>query len=180
MLDSPCERITYILISLATCLFASPRQLPAQFAPRALIVVADASDAECVKRIAREHVRVERLIDPESGAWPTNYEACNERARGLLEFRLYLFRADIDCPGERFWRERLSVANPNGELHCLLHSRRGVANDFDHRTQQATDIHRVLIAALPELRESLDANLQGELDRLRRLSHQSLELAVRE
>ena len=181
MHESPRERAAthIIIIGLAACWLMSRNELAAQSAaPRVLVVVANASDAECAKRLGCEHIDVELLFAPETGAVPGNYEACDERVRGLLAFSLFVFRADTCCPCEGFWRERMAAANPCGNLHRLSQSRPSAATDHERRVQQASDLHGALVSILPEHRASLDANLKAELHRLRSLRLHPLQLAL--
>jgi len=168
---------TRILIGLASCWFIIPKEAVAQSAPGVLIVAADPWDAECVKRIGGEHVHVKSLFAPETGAMPSNYEACDERIRGLLCFRLIIFRDDAYCPNECFWRERMAAANPEGAVYQVSHWRCSAAIGCDRRIQQASDIHGALASILPEHRASLDANLKAELRRLQSQRLRSLQLA---
>lgn len=154
----------HVAIVMAASWLFSAAELAAQSAPRVLVVVANVSDAECVKRIGGEHVQVEPLFAPEVGAVPNNYAACYERVRGLLDFRLFLFRDESYCPSGRFWRDRMAIANPPGKLHRLSRSRRGTVTES--KIQQANDVHGALASVLPAHRASLDANLAAELDLL--------------
>lgn len=168
---------TRILIGLALCWFSIPKEVAAQSAPGVLIVAADPSDAECVQRIGGEHVHVKHLFAPETGAMPTNYEACDERIRGLLSFRLIILRADAYCPSESFWRERMAAANPEGAVYRVSHGRCRATTGCDRGIQQASDIHGALASILPEHRASLDANLKAELQRLQSERLRALQLA---
>lgn len=175
------ETTVSTLLVLATCLFAGSNEVTAKSTEeRALIVVANTSDAECVQRIGREHVQVKPLFAPEVGARLTNYAACNLRVRQLVAFRVYLFRADTSCPGEEFWRERLSQANPEGLVRRLSHPRWKAASDDGHRVRQVFEVHRVLTSTLPEYREAFDAQLEAELQRLRWLRQSPPQLAANE
>ncbi|MCG8585729.1 MAG: metal ABC transporter substrate-binding protein [Pirellulales bacterium] len=172
-----------IVIGLVACWFVSPQQLAAQSssaARRVLVVVSNSSDAECVQRVGGDHVQVEALFAAETGAEPSNYEACDKRARKLLEFRLFVFRADADCPAEGFWRERMTGANPRGQVHRLSLSRLRANDDCEHMIQQATDIHAALASLLPEHAASLDANLKSELQRLHMLRLLPSQYTLRE
>ena len=174
---------TCIMIGLAACWFMSSRELAAQSAPtvsRVLVVVTDAADAACVKRIGAEHVRVELLFACATGASASEYEVCDERVRGLVTFELFVSRDDSYCPSECFWRDRMSAANPQGQVYRLSQSRRCAATDFGHGIQRAIDIHRALASVLPEHQESLDAELKAELQRLRTLRLRSRQLALGE
>jgi ABC-type Zn uptake system ZnuABC Zn-binding protein ZnuA len=174
--SSSGKKATSIIIGLAACWFVSPKCLTAQSAPRVLVVVADRSDAECVRRIGGEHVHVELLFASEAGVLPSNYLACDKRVRGLLEFELFVYRSD--CPSEALWRERMAAANPRGKVLRLSQSRCGEAFDSECRIQRASEIHVSLAAILPEHRASLDANLKAELHRLRSARFDSLQLAL--
>ena len=172
-----------IVIGLVACWFASPKELVAQLTPtarRVFVVVANSSDAKCVKRVGGDHVQVEPLFAPETGALPSRYEACDRRVRKLLEFRLLIFRGDTFCPAEGFWRERMTGANPRGKLHRLSQSRPSAVNDCEHMIRQATDIHGALASILPEHKVSLDANLKSELRRLHSLRLHPRQYTLRE
>ncbi len=145
-------------------------------AARVLVVVANSSDGECVKRIGGDLVHVELLFAPGMGARPSNYEACNERVRGLVQFRLFVFRSETSRPRERFWRERLAAVNPLGELRQLSQSPMSATTNCERRTRQMSEIHQALASILPEHKASLDANLKVELHRLRMLRQRSLRL----
>ena len=171
------------MIGLAACWFMSSQELVAQSAPtvsRVLVVVTDGSDGACVKRIGAEHVRVEHLFACAAGASASEYEVSDERVRGLVTFKLFVFRDDSYCPSECFWRDRLAAANPQGQVYRLSQSRRFAATDVGHGIQRATDIHRALASILPEHQASLDAKLNAELQRLKSLRLRSLQLALRE
>jgi len=173
------KTVTRVTLGLVACwLIVNASNLAAQSTPpRALVVVAESADAERVRRIGGEHVVVEVLFTPQTSAG--NYHACEERVRTLLEFRLYIARTESCCPYECLWRERLSAANPRGELHTLSPSRHGTAFNYDRVVQQTSEIHRALTVILPDQRESLKANLQAEIRRLQSLHFSSPELAVR-
>ncbi len=170
---------TQIAIGLAACWLLPVTELAAQ-TPRVLVVVADAGDADCVKRIGCEHVRVEHLFAPETGAKPSNYEACDKRVSDLLDFRLLVFRGDTYCPAEGFWRERMTGANPRGKVYRLSQLRSSAINDCEHMIQQATDIHGALTSILPKHQATLDANLKSELQRLYLLRLHPYQFALRE
>ena len=179
MTNLPCEKAFIVTIVALFCHF-SPKNLEAQSSSRPLIVVANARDAECVRRIGREHFRVEPLFDSKDDARPSNYDACDDRVRGLLHFRLLVFRAETCCPSERFWRERMAAANPSARTHCLDTQRRDAATHWDQQIQTARAIHGLLVSVLPEHRTSLNENLSAELRRLSGLQHYSHQLAVSE
>lgn len=163
------EATTLIALLLAVCWVVYPKKLAAESGPRVrhvLVVAANESDANCLKRIGREYVSVEGLFAPYVNASTQNYEACNKRVLGLLEFRLFVFRGDNSCPTEGFWRERLTAANPRGQVHRLSRLRCHSDDDCQGRIQQAIDIHGALVAILPEHRTALDANLKSEVLRL--------------
>ena len=163
------QTATRLLIGLAACWLVSPKELAAQSA--------DSSDAECMQRIGGEHVHVEVLSAPAAGARPSNYKAFDERVRGLLHFRLFVYRSDTSCPSQCFWRDRMAAANPHGEVHRLWQSRRSAVTDCERRVQQASEMHGALASILPEHGPSLDAKLKAELHRLHSLRLHSRQLA---
>ena len=142
---------------------------------QALVVVIDAADQDSVKRIGRQHVRVEVLFAEESEAETGDYAACNKRVQGLLEFRL-LLRGEKQCVTQKFWQERMSAANPKARVHRLSQSR--PATEIEHRIQRAKDIHHALASTFPEKRKHLEANLKSEVNRLESLRRQPRQLAL--
>ena len=157
-----------VAIGLTSCWMLCPLDLAAQEAPGVLVVVTNPSDADQVKRIGRNHVHVELLFAQETGAVASNYTACDKRIRGLLGFRLLVFRDDAS-PGESFWRARMVGANPRGKVHRLAQSRHSVANESEHWIQRAIDIHAALASIVPEHQATLDENLQSEIRHFRSL-----------
>ena len=110
---------------------------------QALVVVIDAADQDSVKRIGRQHVRVEVLFAEESEAETGDYAACNKRVQGLLEFRL-LLRGEKQCVTQKFWQERMSAANPKARVHRFLS--RGLLpksnTEFNARKTSITHLHQ--------------------------------------
>ena len=168
-----------VVFSLAVCWLINQAEVAAQSTDRILVVAADESAADCVRRIGCEHVQVEVLFGPEFGAMPASYQACDQRVRDLVAIRLFVFRAD-ECCSSRFWRERMAAANPHGEVHRLPNSICRGEDDCDCRIQQAFEVHRLLAAILPQCQESLDCNLAAELQRLRSLRSRAFRLAMRD
>ena len=169
-----------IILGLAAFWLVNPKELEAQSAPmspRVLVVVADSSDAECMKRVGGEYVHVELLLSPEVGAMPRNYQAFDERVRDLRKFRLFVYRSDMYCPSKCFWRDRIAAANPHGVVHRLWGSRRSAVTDYERRAQQASEMHGALATILPEHQASLNAKLKVELQRLNSLRLHSHQLA---
>ena len=138
--------VTLSCIGVALVAYAavSPGNAIAQ-APDALVVVTHALDEAFVKRIGDKLVQVEVLLAPEADLGSVGYEACNNRVRDLLEFRILIFRGDTDCPLERFWRNRMSAANPKGEVHRLPKARHRTEiecrNSTSERDSCRTGIH---------------------------------------
>ena len=184
MLKSPSRKTTaHVAMGLAACWFVGPKELAAQptsTAPHVLVVVANSSDAKCVKRLGGDHVQVEPLFTSETGALPNSYDACNKRARNLLDFRLLIFRGGMFCAAEGFWRERMTGANPQGKVHRLSQSRLSADNDWEHLIRLAIDIHGALVSILPDRKTSLDANLKSELHRLRSRQFHPSQFTLRE
>ena len=145
--------------------------------PRVLVVVADARDLDITNRIGGEVVEVEAIITPHAEG---DYALCNARAKRLRNFALYLSRADSSCRWESFWRERLTTANPQGQVRRVLYRQRGTPSGYDLRVLQLTQVHRALVSALPEHEASFNANLTAELQRLQVLRFQSSQFAASE
>lgn len=183
MHNSRCEEPrTRIIICFAACCLLSS-QLLAQSAGSdspVLVVVEDTADAACVQRIGGKHVQVMCLFAPESGEHANNYAACNERVRGMLEFGLFIVRGNGYCERKSFWRERLTAANPDGEVFRLSQSRCLAANNCDRWIHQATEIHRALTAKLPQRKDLLDANLKAEIERLYSLRVRAVRFVSRD
>ena len=129
-----------------------------------LVVVTDATDRDSVRRIGDKLVQVEPLFDPQSDRNSLSYEESNRRAQGLLEFRVLFFRVDTEPSVERFWRQRVAAANPNGHTLRLPQSRH--RTDLERNAQRLKLIHGTLAKVLSDKREQLDTNLQLELNRL--------------
>lgn len=131
-----------------------------------LVVVADPSDAACVKRIAGGRVHVECLSMEGGQPMPDGYSARNRRALGLINFGLFICRSGVCAPEEEIWHERLKTANPRGAVHQTTLQRPTLENERERSIQQATSIHRALSTILPIHQALLDANLMAELQRL--------------
>ena len=166
-------------LGFAVCGLFSWSEATAQSPFRALVVVADPSDAECTKRIGGEHVHVELLFPLDIARLPDSYEKQAQRVHQLLDFHLLVFRGDSNCPTKEFWRNRMTAANPQAKLHQLSQPRGGELTHYERKVQRATDIHRALDSILPKRRVSLNANLDAELRRLNSLHHRPLHLAER-
>ena len=133
-------------------------------APRSLVVVTDASDEDSVKRIGDKLVSVAVLVAKEAGEATENYRRCNVRVRELRDFQFLLYREDTECTTDRFWRQRLTAANPDGTILRLPKSR--PRPEIESRAERAKVIHKALSSKFPNKRNQLDANLQSELKRL--------------
>ena len=120
-------------------------------------------------------VEVEVLLSEKVAQEHKDYEGCNTRVKDLRKFRCLFYREDTECGAERFWRQRLSAANPSREIRRLSRSR--VGPGIERRTERARAIHEALSAEFPSLRRQLDANLQSELHRLYLLHRSPLHLA---
>jgi len=155
--------------------FLTPQKTMAQ-APNTLVIVTNAFDHELVRRVGDKVVQVEVLFAPEADMDCATYEVCNNRVQELRGFRLLLFQENIDCPVERFWRNRMSAANPQAEMHRLPQSRH--RTELEGRIQRLKEIHAALVSMLPEQRDQLDVNLQFELHRLRGPQMSGLRLAL--
>ena len=166
-----------IAVALGIHWFLSPQKTMAQ-ATNTLVIVTNAFDHELVGRVGDKVVQVEVLFAPEADLDGVTYEFCNNRVQELQGFRLLLFQENIDCPVERFWRNRLSAANPQAEMHRLPQSRH--RTELEGRIQRLKEIHAALVSMLPEQREQLDVNLQLELHRLRGPQNSRLQLALHE
>lgn len=160
-------RAASLLIGLVLSCFLNAQELAAQSPSSALVVVADASVADCVQRIGREHVQVRLLISSELTALQNGLHAVERRARSLLEFRLLVTGDDTSCPRKGFWCERITAANPRGKVHHVRRSRHFGVDEREVLMQRATDIHRALASILPDHLAALDANLEFEIRRLR-------------
>lgn len=164
-----------LIAFLAICWLSSP-QIAVGQATRTIVVVTNATDAETVNRIGGSLVEVQAmLVDgiPES---VTDCEVCNDRVKRLREFHCLFYREGVECCIKRFWRERLTAANPGGRTHRLAASR--VKPPFELRAERAKVIHDALLAKLPNQREQLDANLKSELYRLQLLRIPPLQVAT--
>ena len=146
-------------------------------APRLLVVVANPSDEDSVRRIGGNLVRVEVMFS-EEGAKQANYDTCSERVQNLAEYNVLFFRAESACPVEQFWRDRMKIANPKGRLQRLSRPHR--ENVVERRISRVRTIHDTLHALLPGDREQLDANLQSEICRLNSIKLAPLRLALRD
>ncbi len=162
-----------LVVYYSTC----PRHAMAQ-SPKALVVVTHRLDEDFVKRIGDELVQVEVLFAVEADLETVSYETCNNRVHDLREFRVLFFRGDKECPIERFWRNRMTAGNPQGEVRRLRQSRHRV--EIECRIERAKEIHDALASMLPDHREQLNANLQLELHRLCNPRVYPLQLALHE
>ena len=133
----------------------------------ALVVVMNESDAACVSRIGADHVHVELLFPARLNQ--ANYEHCQQRVRRLLGFRLIASRPHSQCRVERFWYERLTMANPEGNVCRLVPLRSASSTVVESRLWQAFEVHRALTSVFPQHRKSLDEQFQRELRRIARL-----------
>lgn len=167
-----------------TCWMFSSSWLAAQDAqdvvdPAApLVIVGDGRDAASARQIGGMAISVMAPFAGSGDVSDADYDHCNSRAQALRRFSVYLARPDVSCRHESFWRERLTRENPRGRVYWIA-SRAGAT---DHHCQfaarAAIEVHRALVAALPERRQTFDANLAKELARLRRLRFEPVPLAT--
>ena len=162
MLKLPVGRAVALGLTIASLVCSSDLLAQSNVSP--LIVVADESDAEWIKRIGGKHVRVETLFEESS---PDDYGSCDRRVRELLNFQLFVFRGGTATACEAFWRQRMTTENPQGRLRQLGECRCGVELDVESKVRRVTEIHRILVSALPKHRSRMDANLDSELRNLR-------------
>ena len=140
-----------------------------------LVIVTDASDERAFRRVGDGLVEVELLMSKETD-WDLNdYQTCNQRVVRLRHFRFLFYRDHGEDTAGRFWRQRLTAANPKGEAHSL--SRSLPQPEIEQRAQRAKIAHQTLLVKLPGQREQLDANLKKELHRLFQLTARPLGLA---
>ena len=151
-------RLAWVAIS-AVCWLGITHDVMAQ-APRTMIVVTDASDVEIFRRIGDRLVDVEALLGNET----SEYERCNDRVRKLRDFQFLCYREYAECSAGRFWRHRLTAANPRGETLCLSQVR--PRTEVEQSVERAKAVHKALLAKFPNQRKQLDANLKLELHRL--------------
>jgi len=158
-------------IAIACCIFRSAPLSAETRADhmRALVVVGDEHDAWCVRQIGGAAVKVVAPFAADGEFTSSDYSRCNSRAQAVRHFSVYVARADTDCPRECFWRERLTRDNPRGQIHWIAARRGRAEHSRQLAAQQAIEVHRVLVAALPDHRQTFDANLATELNRIRRL-----------
>ena len=168
MLDMTDLRAPILIATALACCPFSSRALAQkhEVRPRPLVIVGDGHDVDCIRRIAGTAVEVSPLLSKKIAQ--SDYDRCDERARRALRFSVYLANAASYCPYERFWRERLARDNPRGQVLCISRCRTSGQNRCQIAAQRAIAMHRVLVSALPKLRQAFDANLAIELDRLRR------------
>ena len=151
------------VVFLVVVWYGVPSGASAQ-APKALVVLTDAVDEEPIRRIGNNVLDVEVLLRVGIGPPLKDYQECSDRVKRLRDFRFLFYREDSELTAERFWRQRLTAANPNGKAYRLPRSR--VRPEAERRIEQARMIHEALSAKLPHQREQLDANLKSELSRL--------------
>lgn len=144
-------------------------------APKALVIVTDASDEGVFRRIGNSLVEVQLLLSGDTDRDFSDYEACNDRVKDLCHFRFLFYREHSERTADQLWRQRLTAANPSGETHNLSRLRPGPG--IEQGAERAKVAHQALLAKLPEQRERLDANLKKELQRLYLLTARPLQLA---
>lgn len=159
---------------LSACSMFSPRVIMAD-PPKTLVVVTDGSDVECVRRIGDKLVEVEVLLIKEGLPQRTDYAGCNDRVKRFSKFRYLLYREETEGSAERFWRQRLVAANPNGATHRLSSTR--LNTGIELQAERAKVIHEALSETFPGHRQQLDANLNAELLRLYSLTGSPLQFA---
>ena len=144
--------------------------------PKAVVVVTDSMDADAFRRIGNRLVDVEVLFGKSSGVSTSEYKRCNDRVRELRDFQLLFYREDAECAADRFWRQRLAAANPQGETLRLPVSR--LRSEAEQHAERAKAVHKALLAKFPTERTQLDANLKSELHRLYMLKAPALQIAA--
>ena len=153
----------------------------AQSPQRALVVVSTQSQADCVSCIGGSHVQVEAMfVGGANSGRSFNYRMCEERILRLLDFRLLVASKIEIRPRVGFWCERMAAANPKGKVCRVSEESRCRGDAVETRVRQINEIHRVLVSALPQYRDKFDANLESELQRLKRLQVGLVSLAIRE
>ena len=129
-----------------------------------LIVVTDASVEESFRRIGNKVIQVTNLFDDRQALDSSDYRRCNDRARRLCDFQYLVYRKSAECLAERFWRQRLILANPGGKVWQLADHRWRSENDA--QVEQVRAVHKVLSDNFPQDREQLDVNLRQEMRRI--------------
>ena len=165
--QSICSMQRVLVMSLLACCALGVSTSAAQDDERPLIVVANASDANCVRQIGGKLCQVETLFTTNDGSTPSDYSSCDTRLLTFTSFQLFVCRTGVQYIGEQFWSDRLLEANPRGKILQLPAYK--LETDTQCRIRHAKEIHRTLSSIMPAHRMTFDSNLRAELYRLRSL-----------